>query len=265
MNLRLRIIHTLSSVIIFLATIAISSCSSSIAEEQEENTKNPQIVNKFFFTLSKSGYEDEANTRADSEWKEGDRIYLLFTSTSGLAFGDAVFTDGNWAINYDGRLIEDESSSCKAYFFENEVSSTHATITLNEASSIYEDTNASYTLIDGSLSVTAILVPKTGRIRFKGENHFDIQFSGISYYTSFNRYTGEYKTSDSKLTSKVEGEYTPYCYGFFTDTADPNVKLWNESGSFIRYLSSNVFTSGQSGYLDIPLAKDHNGWLLLFE
>ena len=209
MNVNLKIIHFLLSVVAIMTTTGVSSCSSSIENDLKED--NPQMIDNFNFILLKSGYEDESNTRADSVWKEGDKIYLLFTSSSGLAFGEAVYTNGNWIINYDGRLIEDKTSSCKAYFFENEVSSTHATITLNEASSIYEDINGSYTLTDGSLSVTATLTPKTGRIRFKGENHFDIQFSGISYYTSFNRYTGEYKTSDSKLTSKVEGEYTPYC------------------------------------------------------
>ena len=263
MNGYLKIVHILLLVLVFITTAGFSSCSSSIIDEQN-NDSLPRI-DKFIFNLSKKGYEEEMNTRADSEWEEGDKIYLLFSSNSGLAFGDAVFTNGNWVVNYDGRLIEDQLVTCKVFFFENEVSLTHATVTLNETSSIYEDINGSYELIDGSLSITATLRPKTGRIHFKGENHLDIKFLGISYFTSFNRYTGEYKTSDSQLTSKVSGEYTPYCYGFFTDSTEPYIKLWNESGSFIRYFSSDVFTSGQSGYVNIPLSKDHNGWLLLFE
>ena len=245
--------------------IVLSACSSSNDQEQVEDIYTSTNVREFIFELSKTGFEDERSTRADSSWKDGDKIFLLFESRSALAYGDAVFSSGKWIVNYDGELLTDSTATCKAYFFENEVSSSFSTITLNEGSAIYEDTSGTYTLVDGCLSVSATLKPKTGRICFKGYNHQEIQFSGISHYTSFNRFSGEYQSTDKKLSSKVSGEYTPYCYGFFSDADEPCIKLWDEGNGFKRYLSSDVFRPGDSGYLTIPSPKDHNGWLLLFE
>lgn len=242
-----------------------SSCSSFDEDILKDDTSSFLIKN-FVFNLSKSGFDDELNTRADNTWVEGDKIFLLFDSESNLAYGDAIYTNGNWTVNEYGNLTPDSTVNCKAYFFENMVSEANATISLNEASSIFEDLSGTYTFKDGTLSVTATLKPKTGRIRFTGVNHTEIQFSGVSHYTTFNRYMGEYTSTDSKLSSKVDGEYTPYVYGFFTDTSEPHISLWNDDNdAFIRYFSSNVFTAGQSGYLTIPTSKSHNGWLLYFE
>ena len=245
--------------------IILSACSSSNDGEQVDDINTFTKVREFIFELSKTGFENDLSTRADSTWKDGDKILLLFESKSILAYGDAVFSSGKWIVNYDGELLSDITATCKAYFFENEVSSSFSTVTLNEGSAIYEDTSGTYTLVDGCLSVNVTLRPKTGRICFNGYNHQEIQFSGISHYTSFNRFSGEYQATDTQLSSKVSGEYTPFCYGFFSDTDEPCIKLWDEGNGFKRYLSPDVFKPGDSGYLTIPSPKDHNGWLLLFE
>lgn len=224
-------------------------------------------VSKLKLEFAKIGFENESVTRSDSEsdWTNGDKIYLLFQSKSTLAYGDVVFSNGSWILNYDGELFADSIAKCKAYFFENQVSSTFANVTLSENSIIYEDCEGTYKLVDGCLSVNAALQPKTGRICFKGYNHQEIQLSGISHYTSFNRFTGEYQASDVKLNAKVSGEFTEFCYGFFTDADEPCIKLWSEGDGFKRYLSPEVFKPSDSGYLTIPSPTAHNGWLLLFE
>ena len=254
------IVRILLSLIVI---VGICSCSNASEPNKDEHTTNN--VSTFIMDLSIKDYPDKVVTRTDSEWVEGDSIFLLFESEKGLAYGIAVYNDQAWSVDYDGKLNENKASKCKTFFFQNKVSYAHSKISLNAQSIIYEDSIGEYNLKDGCLSVKATLKPKTGRIRFKGENHLDIKFSGISFYTSFNRFTGEFQKSNSQLSSKVDGEYTPYYYGYFTDPDERPIKIWSEEGNFVRYFPENSLAPGISGYVTIPTKEEHNGWLFLFE
>ena len=240
-----------------LTVAAIVSCSSN---DEPKHNGNESHYCKMRFNVTRTGFSDETSTRSASQWENGDTIYLLFTSGENLVYGDAVYTDGEWYVNYDGSLVKDQETTCHAIFFDSNVSSTHSTITLNESTAIYEDIEGKYTLTDGSLSVTANLKPKTGRIRFKGTNHDEINVYGISHYISFNRYTGEFSSTKEIIKSKVESEYAPYIYGEFTDTTEPRVNVWKSDQGFTRLFSTTIYKPGESGYVTIPTTSAHNGW-----
>lgn len=245
------------SLMTLLTVSAIVSCSSN---DEPKHNGNESHYCKMRFNVTRTGFSNETNTRSATQWENGDTIYLLFTSGENLVYGDAVFTDGEWFVNYVGSLVKDQETTCRAIFFESNVSATHSTITLNENTAIYEDIEGKYTLTDGSLSVTANLKPKTGRIRFKGTNHEEIKVYGISHYTSFNRYTGEFSSTKEIIKSKVESEYAPYIYGEFTDTTEPRVNVWKSDQGFTRIFPTTIYKPGESGYVTIPTTSAHNGW-----
>lgn len=247
------------SAIILTVMAGIYSCSSKeegLIQNGTDQTNHCKLV----FNVTKTCFDDEPNTRSASQWENGDTIYLLFTSGTELVYGDAVYTDGEWNVNYNGKLVSNEETTCKAFYFEDNVSATHSTITLNESTAIYEDTIGKYTLTDGSLSITANLKPKTGRIRLKGENHEEVKLYGITHNTSFNRYTGEYTTSKGVINAKVASEYTPYIYGEFTDSVEPRINLWKTDEGFTRIFPNDINKPGESGYISIPTSSAHNGW-----
>lgn len=246
------------SVIALLAVSAVISCSSN--DEPIHNEASENHFCKMIFNVTKIGFEDETGTRSATQWENGDTIYLLFTSGSDLVYGDAVYNDGEWFVNYNGNLIQNQETNCRAIYFENSVSSNHSTITLNENTAIYEDTVGKYTLTDGSLSLTATLKPKTGRLRFKGVNHDEVKVYGITHNTSFNRYTGEYTSTKEIIKAKVESEYSPYIYGEFTDTEEPRLNVWKAAEGFTRLFPTTIYKAGESGYVTIPTSSAHNGW-----
>lgn len=243
---------------VLTALAAVVSCSS--VDDPTESVENEVHSCRMTFNVTRTGFDDEPATRSSEQWENGDTIYLLFSSAKGLVYGDAVYKDGEWYVNYNGNLTQNQETDCRAYYFENSVSSTHADITLNENTAIYEDSVAKYTYIDGSLSVTANLKPKTGRMRFKGTKHEEIKIYGITHSTSFNRYTGEYTSTKGIIKTKVDVDYTPYIYGEFTDSTEPRVNVWRDTDGFTRIFPNTIYKPGESGYVTIPTSTAHNGW-----
>lgn len=243
---------------VLTALAAVVSCSS--VDDPTESVENEVHSCRMTFNVTRTGFDDEPATRSSEQWENGDTIYLLFSSAKGLVYGDAVYKDGEWYVNYNGNLTQNQETDCRAYYFEDSVSSTHADITLNENTAIYEDSVAKYTYIDGSLSVTANLKPKTGRMRFKGTKHEEIKLYGITHSTSFNRYTGEYSSTKGIIKTKVDVDYTPYIYGEFTDSTEPRVNVWRDTDGFTRIFPNTIYKPGESGYVTIPTSTAHNGW-----
>ena len=110
--------------------------------------------------------------------------------------------------------------------------------------------------------MTANLRPKTGRIRFTGVAGSVLKVYGITHYATYDISTDNYTTSAApfKLTVGEDG-YTQYLYGYFTDTDEPNVKLWIDAKeAYTRYCSTDIFNAGQSGKMTIPAEDSHSGW-----
>lgn len=215
---------------------------------------------KLELDITKAGFDDEPQSRSASEWANGDRIYLTFTVGNSTSYGDAVYTNGNWTINYYGSLTEGVSAKCQAVYFDNTDYVSSSVVGLTENTGIYEDTNGSYTLNGGTLSVIANLKPKTGRIRFSGTNNDEITLLGISHYATYDCSTGKFSGSNSAIKTTVSSGYTPYVYGYFLDSKLQRMSVITSTSGFSRILSPSTYQAGESGYMSIPSETSHNGW-----
>ena len=203
-----------------------------------------------------------AQTRTiNSSWKDGDKIYITFYNGSDMVPGEATYSSASgWSVSYDGNLVSDGNQKCEARYFVNATFSSSSLVSLNSNTQIYEDLNATYTYSNGSLTVTATLSPKTGRIRFTGKSGEKIYTTGITVYTTFAPAINTFSTSNAMITSTVASNgSTPDIYGYFTDS-DHNIGLVGSDYAFTRTCTSNMFNVGESGYMAIPSETSHNNW-----
>jgi hypothetical protein len=248
----------------FIGLGPIVSCSS--VDDTIEDLQPVQDVAelhtcKMILNGTKSDYSDTQRSRADLEWNEGDKIYLTFTTATGTTYGDASYSSGSWNVSYYGTLSDSTYTQCTAVYFDNAKYASGTVVQINECTGIYEDTDGKYLYADGTLSVTATLTPKLGRIRFAGEVNDTITVCGISHYTSYDISTGKFIQTKTALKEAVDSLYTPYIYGEFTDSVQPRLNIITPASGFTRMPSSSVMKKGQSGYMSIPTESSHNGWL----
>lgn len=250
-------------VVIALAAISCNKESADMADSKfDKHTCEMKLVGsltEFDYIKTKSGSDA-------SEWKDGSIIYLRMDSPLGITTGEAVYNSSTdvWTISYYGSLYEGGAQSCSALYLEDKVSYESSVFTMNEGTVIYEDIEGSYIFEEGDLVVTANLKPKTGRIRFSGEPGKVLKIYGVTYYSKYNIDSDIFYTENKtfKLTVGEDG-YTPYFYGFFTDSESPNIKVWIDAKeAYTRYFSDGIFNPGQSGKLTLPTADKHNGWAI---
>lgn len=260
---QVRIIKMLTAVVIVLA---LGSCSSEdLAEVENQNVKqtaNMELLGKVIGFDQRGSSEDKDQTRATSaSWNDGDKIYITFYNGSILIPGEATYNSASgWSVSYDGNLATGSNLKCEARYFVNATFSSSSLVSLNSNSEIYEDLNARYAYSNGSLTVTATLSPKTGRIRFTGKSGEKIYTTGISIYTKFSPAINTFYTSNAKITSTVASNgSTPYIYGSFTDN-DRNLGLVGSDYAFTRTCTSSMLNVGESGYMAIPSESSHNNW-----
>ena len=260
---QLRIIQMLMTIVMVLA---LGSCSSDDLSEVE-NQNGKQTV-KMEFVGKVIGFDQQGSSKAkvqtratSSSWKDGDKIYITFNNGSALVPGEATYSSASgWSVSYDGNLATGSNLKCEARYFVNATFSSSSLVSLNANSEIYEDLNATYAYSNGSLTVTATLTPKTGRIRFTGKSGEKIYTTGISVYTTFSPAINTFSTSNAMITSTVASNgSTPYIYGYFTDN-NRNLGLVGSDYAFTRTCTSSMLNVGESGYMAIPSEVSHNNW-----
>ena len=240
--------------------VACSSQDDILNDTPNGEDANQMHTCELVLNVTKSGFNDEPQSRSASSWTNGDKIYLTFTVGDGASYGDAVFNNGLWTVNYYGSLTEGVTTRCTAVYFDNPEFESSSVVKITENTGIYEDTNGSYVFSGGTLSVTANLKPKTGRIRFAGTKNDEITLYGISHYTSYDCSNGKFTNSIGALKTKVSSEYTPYVYGYFSDTEQPRLNVITATSGYTRLLSTSIYKVGESGYMTIPSETSHNGW-----
>lgn len=267
---QVRIIQMLMAVV---AVLALGSCSSDdLSEIENQNGKQTvkmEFVGKVVGFDQQGSSEAKVQTRAtSSSWNDGDKIYITFYNGSTLVPGEATYSSvSGWSVSYDGNLETGSNLKCEARYFVNATFSSSSLVSLNANSEIYEDLNATYAYSNGSLTVTATLSPKTGRIRFTGKPKEKIYTTGISVYTTFSPAINTFSTSNAMITLTVTSNgstptiygSTPYIYGYFTDN-DRNLGLVGSDYAFTRTCTSSMFNVGESGYMAIPSESSHNNW-----
>ncbi|MCH5233804.1 MAG: SUMF1/EgtB/PvdO family nonheme iron enzyme [Muribaculaceae bacterium] len=248
--------------LVALLTFILLGCSSEsdILNDPDDALQPEPKTCRLTMEITKSNFSDEPETRSAEEWKNGDTVYLIFDTSNGTTYGDAVYNNGSWQLTYFGSLVTGATTKCLAVYVDNPGSEMGSVIVLNSASCIYEDSEADYIYDGGDLTVSATLSPKTGRIRFQGENNKKLNLYGISCYTAFDTSNGNYTLTSDMLSMQVEGTYTDYIYGMFTDSEEPRVNVIYSDAAFTKQFSNTIYKAGESGYVDLPTVSSHSGW-----
>lgn len=240
-------------------SVLLFSCSSDIdiATELENSLVDEAKTCELIFNVTRRGFDDQSETRSAEAWQNNDIIYLIFPGDSN--YGEAIYNNGKWTITYYGSISQ-SSGTCLAVYIEKSVGETGSMINLDENSIIYEASEATFVFEGGSLSISAILTPKIGRIRFEGASNVSFKLYGISVFTGFNTSTGSFILSPALLISSVNGSTSPYIYGVFNDNDEPRVNVIYSDIAFTKAFPTNVFQPGQSGYVTLPTFEAHTGW-----
>ena len=211
------------------------------------------------FTGQLHNYED-AITKAGVQWQNGDKLYITFTVGTTTTPGTAVYQDGKWTLTYEGELTVGENKTCTVRYFTSVKSEASGLIGLGSDSGVYEDLAGVYTYSNGTLSVNAILSPKFGRIRMKGEPGTKCLVSGIETISGFYPEDGKYTTGDKALTLNVGDDgYTPYVYGSFANDSK-GIGFLDKQNAYTRYFSEDILAAGESGDMSVPTAEAPNNW-----
>lgn len=271
----MRLGKILSATFLLGCSLALmTSCSSSDndlvsppAQKEGLNTVTMKLVGGCQGFDQNSQAKAKEGTRASGtyDWPNGAHLYLQFKTDKGMVSGSATYDKAQnaWTVNYYGTIASGVASTCEAYYFEDAVASNSSTVQLNDRSAIYEDKGGSYLLDGNTLTVTASLKPKTGRIRFKGTKGLPIVVTGITHYTSYDVASNNFFTTTAVVKDTVSSSTgaTPYLYGYFSNSRSPSIGLVsNSSEAYTMACSTNMYKTGESGYLDIPTDAEHNGW-----
>ena len=263
---QVRFLHQM--LVAMVMTLVLGSCSSDELSGMEPSNQNGKHTMQMEFVGGVVGFDQQnsanakVQTRAtSSSWSNGDKIYITFYNGSTVVPGEATYSSSSgWSVSYDGNLATGSSLKCEARYFVDATFSSSSLVSLNSNSQIYEDLNATYAYSNGSLTVTATLSPKTGRIRFTGKSGEKIYTTGITVYTTFSPAINTFSTSNAMITSTVASTgSTPYIYGYFTDN-ERNLGLVGSDYAFTRTCTSSMFNTGESGYMAIPSESSHNNW-----
>lgn len=244
------------------ALFVSSGCTSFNDTDEELAGSEDTVMHTCLVNMNveKSSFDNAPQSRA-SRWNSGDRVYITFKGSNGQSTkGYAEYSDGQWQFNYYGMLQTGSNIGCTAVYFDNASTESGSVVNLTENTGIYEDNSCSYSLSGGVLNVTATLKPKTGRIRFSGAEQETITLYGITHYVAYDWSTGKYVESDKAVTETVAGGYTPYVYGYMTDTDSPRINLISSTSGFTRPMTASVYSAGKSGYMAIPSSGKHTGW-----
>lgn len=247
--------------------LSLASCAEKMEQPGQEEPVIESTVKTcpMVFQGGVVGFDNEVKGAAtkgtSSNWKDGDKIYIIFCNGTTKVPGEASYsTSGGWNVSYDGDLANGTNLKCEVRHFVNATFQSSSLVSLNENTEIYETTNGTYEYNGTTLTVAASMTPKTGRIRFHGKASAKIYLTGISIYTTYSPALNTFSTSNAMLNATVSSDgTTPYIYGAFSDS-ERKLGLVGSNFAFTRACTSDVLKVGDSGYMAIPSETSHNNW-----
>ena len=215
----------------------------------------------------RQGYE--STTRSDLQWEDGSKVYLCFHELEGDIIGVATYDEEAemWNIQPSKALAPTEINEavCQAIHFVNPTNLTSNRAALSTESVIYIDTVASYMLYDDLLIVRAVLMPKTGRIRFKGVEGQTFGVSGLSYYNEYNFSSDRFSVRETKLVGSIgENGMSSFFHAFFTNAEERTIVFdYTENAGFKSTFGEAVLRAGTSGSITVPTYENQSYWTLV--
>lgn len=248
--------------------VLFSSCSNELKDSVEEDVSEngKAIVCKGIVQVDLDNYDGNSgkssSTRGVADgWSEGDIIYMLLTSGGSTIPAKALYSNGEWTVSLTKAPVMNSEQKCLTYYFENPGKETGTTLSISDRTAIYEDNDGSYLFDGSSITITSQLSPKLGRIRFAGNKNSIIKVFGVSAPKGFDSSKGTFVYSTDVITDTVKSNgYTPYIYGYMSDSADPRLYVVTKASAFTKYCDERVLKTGKSGWLNIPTTESHFGW-----
>ena len=250
--------------ILFTISMLLFSCSQEGIEiQQNGGLSTCQLI----FDASMIGFDGESGTRVSSDeiWEDGSIVYLSFVVGANRVNGKAVYDkhEDTWTLYYDGIINNGTSSTCNAYYFENNQRENNSMIRISTDGVVYKDASASYSKTQGGMIINANLSPLTGRIRFKGIEGMEFSVSKVNLYDAFDVDDCELRSNGNPINLKVQKDgFTPYIYPFFTSTSRKLVISYDKY-SFSTECEHPILDAGLSGFMEIPTEEKHNGWSMI--
>lgn len=193
-------------------------------------------------------------------WEEGDQVYISFYDGNTIIPGEATYSETNgWQVSYDGFLPNGTGLTCAVHYFENAIASNISVVKIGPETAIYAALDGQYNYNGKTITVTATLTPKTGRIRFTGTPDTMIRFMGITCYSTFSPAVNTFSTTGSLTTTVGADGSTPYIYGYYSN-AENTIGMVGSDWAFTRDFPANSLDAGASGYAAIPTESSHNDW-----
>ena len=252
-------VYLLSSILL-LGLISCNRIEEPIGDGEIVMVLNGQ-VNGYDNTLTKASNSKDST----STWKDGDILYLSFYNGTNVVPGNARYTKSKgWSMsNVElSKLKKGEEQKCEVRYFEKAQYASQYLVTIADTTCVYETLNAVYYYNNDTLSVSAQLKPKTGRIRFTGNKGTQIKLMGISKYSSYSPQNNKFEYNSSMISTKVDTTTTPYIYGFFADTTKRNIGIITSTSAYSRECDANVLKTGESGYMAVPTESNSFNWSL---
>lgn len=218
-----------------------------------------------------NGYDNvltKASNDSINNWKEGDMLYLTFKNSGEIVPGTAIYSKTKgWVINNleISMVPTGTNKSCEVRYFENASYQTQYLVSMVDSTIVYEALDATYNYASDTLSVSAILKPKTGRIRFTGAKSTQVKLLGLSTYSSYSPTTNNFVSNKKTIALKVDSTSTPYVYGFFADTTDKRLSILTTNDAYTRVCGKDVLKKGESGYMAIPTQQNSLNWSIGLE
>ena len=250
------------------AALLLAACSSDVEELNPiEDARTLHTA-----TLRLNGtieHFDAPATRATTaDWDDGATIYIQYQTSNGMVDGTAVYNQSKdeWTVNYYGNITQGQQTKCEVYYFEQPASTTQTAVSLNAQSAVFADSQASYLLDGGIVTLNAHFKPLTGRFRFKGTAGYQFSFNGLKWYSGYDISSNTLSQQAFMLTLTVGSDgYTPYVYGVFADASARQLSVDSGEEDYVlrKNFEEGVLVTGKSGYVNVPTLQSHNGWQLV--
>lgn len=253
-----------------LVVTLLSACSG---DDYSESVEVPSADGTYSYTLHMDCQIADSmgeGTRASMSLTSGTTIYLRFYNNGGYTSGTAVYNStGQWTFTTSNSLPTITTGmTCEAYYFKNPGTVYTSSINLTENTACYQGSGNYSHPTASDVFVSVSLKPKNWRLRFYGRASGTITILGsssdISYYTSFNRNTGEFSSTKKDVSLSISnGSYSSYIYGFFPTPSSSNsitVKTNSDDNLFTRTINGNTLHLKGSGWLYAPAATNYTGW-----
>lgn len=262
-TMRKRMSQLFGLVAVGTALMAGVSCSNDTEElmGQPGVTEETEHTAVMHLTGGLQSYTPKRETSA--EWNEGDVIYLRFyqADEKTVVCGKAVYNASSslWNISYYGNLATGSTLKCEAFYFVNATATDNLHVAMTPMSCVYADEEATYIVDGGELFVSAVLTPKTARMRVKGEAGKKVAVSGLLSYQTFSLTDKEFATAAEKVSMNFsEDGYTPYIYGSLGEMNE--LTLDDEYYHYTKAFDPGMFTAGASGFVTMPTQEVNKGW-----